>query len=109
MSSSRKTAGSEHWYSHALVGISYSPAGRNASRRAGGANWLLDEIALQPHDKRVAAVQACRDRRLQALRALAVSDTLLVGYRSGYLDAARAVKPDLALCEICLKMDDEIP
>jgi len=55
MSSSRKTAGSEHWYSHALVGISYSPAGRNASRRAGGANWLLDEIALQPHDKRVAA------------------------------------------------------
>jgi hypothetical protein len=78
-------------------------------RRASGAYWLLDEIALQPHDKRVAAVQACRDRRLQALRALAVSDTLLVGYRSGYLDAARAVKLDLALCEICLKMDDEIP
>ena len=77
-------------------------------RRASGAYWLLDEIALQPHDKRVAAVQACRDRRLQALRALGFSDTLLVGYRSGYLDAARAVKLDLAVCGAGLKMDDGI-
>jgi hypothetical protein len=40
--------------------------------------------------------------------ALAVSDTLLVGYRSGYFDAAKAVKNDPMLCDVGLELADEI-
>jgi hypothetical protein len=40
--------------------------------------------------------------------ALAVSDTLLVGYRAGYFDAAKAVEPYPVLCDVGLELADEI-
>ena len=42
----RQFTGTEHWYRHALVpGVLYTDGARHVAQ-AGGAYWLLDEIAL---------------------------------------------------------------
>lgn len=48
--------GSEHWYRHALNRAVRFTDGAKHVADAGGAYWLLDEIALiQPYDENVAA------------------------------------------------------
>jgi hypothetical protein len=52
----RQFTGSEHWYRHALNRNILFTDGAKYVADAGGAYWLLDEIALiQPYDTRVAA------------------------------------------------------
>jgi len=52
----RLYTGSEHWYRHALNRQVLFTDGAKYVADAGGAYWLLDEIALiQPYDQRVAA------------------------------------------------------
>lgn len=47
--------GSEHWYRHSINRAILYTDGAKYVAEAGGAYWLLDEIALiQPYDKRVA-------------------------------------------------------
>ena len=51
----RQFTGSEHWYRHGLVRDVLFTDGAKHVADAGGAYWLLDEIALaQRYDKRVA-------------------------------------------------------
>jgi len=51
----RQFTGSENWYRHGLVRDVLFTDGVKHVADAGGAYWLLDEIALaQRHDKRVA-------------------------------------------------------
>ena len=52
----RQFTGSEQWYRHGLVRNILFTDGAKYVADAGGAYWLLDEIALaQRHDRRVAA------------------------------------------------------
>jgi hypothetical protein len=52
----RQFTGSENWYRHAINRKVLFTDGAKYVADAGGAYWLLDEIALiQPHDKAVAA------------------------------------------------------
>jgi len=85
---------------------------------------LVDSIGPSPEDvasffvREMTREDGWNDRShafLQAITAeetielaLAVSDTLLVGYRSGYFDAAKAVKTDPMLCDVGLELADEI-
>jgi len=53
----RQFSGSEHWYRHGLVRTVLYTDGAKHVADAGGAYWLLDEIALaQRFDQRIAAV-----------------------------------------------------
>jgi len=48
--------GSEHWYRHAINRAVVFTDGAKRIAAAGGAYWLLDEIAIiQPYSKRIAA------------------------------------------------------
>jgi hypothetical protein len=52
----KQFTGSEHWYRHGLVRSVFFTDGAKHVADAGGAYWLLDEIALaQRFDKTVAA------------------------------------------------------
>jgi hypothetical protein len=52
----RQFSGSEHWYRHGLVRRVLYTDGVKHVADAGGAHWLLDEIALaQQFDKAIAA------------------------------------------------------
>src|SRR3984885_3311975 len=47
--------GSENWYRHGLNRAVLFTDGAKHVADAGGAYWLLDEIALAQHDKKIAA------------------------------------------------------
>ena len=50
----KQFTGSEHWYRHAINRSILYTDGAKYVAEAGGAYWLLDEIALiQPYEKRV--------------------------------------------------------
>lgn len=51
----RQFTGSEHWYRHGLVRTVVFTDGAKHVADAGGAYWLLDEIATGQHIKEVAA------------------------------------------------------
>ena len=73
------------------------------------ASFLVREMTREDswNDRSRAFLQAITAEETIEL-ALAVSDTLLVGYRSGYFDAAKAIKTDPMLCDVGLELADEI-
>ena len=64
----RQFTGSENWYRHPINRKVLFTDGAKYVADAGGAYWLLDEIALiQPHDKAVAAEEfQCWKLRVRA-------------------------------------------
>lgn len=64
----RQFTGSENWYRHAINRKVLFTDGAKYVADAGGAYWLLDEIALiQPHNKAVAAEEfQCWKLRVRA-------------------------------------------